>query len=153
TLRFKTLSSMSGTTTAYTLNGGTISIDFGVSLASGRTFVLNNVAGNQIEATPGNTVIINGVVSGAGGFTKVGTGLLSLAGTNTYSGATAVTAGTLQIAADASLGTAPSSATVNQLVINGGTLATTTGTSFAVNATRGIGLGAGANVINVNGQG
>lgn len=39
---------------------------------------------------------MDGVISGAGGLTKVGQGILNLAGTNSYTGPTYVTAGTLQ---------------------------------------------------------
>lgn len=40
---------------------------------------------------------VDGIISGTGGLTKVGTGTLTLAGTNTYSGATTISAGTLAI--------------------------------------------------------
>lgn len=49
-----------------------------------------------------NTVFA-GSISGAGGLTKVGGGLMTLTGTNTYTGNTAVGAGTLQIAGPSAL--------------------------------------------------
>ena len=50
---------------------------------------------------------------------------LTLAGANAYTGATAVNGGTLSISADNNLGTAPATATPNQLTFDGGTLQTT----------------------------
>lgn len=40
---------------------------------------------------------VDGIISGTGGLTKVGTGTLTLAGTNAYTGATTISAGTLAI--------------------------------------------------------
>lgn len=46
----------------------------------------------------------SGVFAGSGGLTKAGAGTLSLSGNNTYSGATIIETGTLQLGADHSLG-------------------------------------------------
>lgn len=40
---------------------------------------------------------IDGIISGTGGLTKIGTGTLTMTGTNTYAGATTISAGTLAI--------------------------------------------------------
>ena len=45
-----------------------------------------------------------GVISGSGGLTKIGSGLLILTGSNTYSGGTSINAGTLQIGAGGATG-------------------------------------------------
>ena len=49
--------------------------------------------------------------------TKTGTGTLTLSGVNTFSGATTINGGTISIAADTGLGTAPGSATPGQLTL------------------------------------
>lgn len=62
----------------------------------------------------GNTVI-SGILSGPGGLTKTGTGMLTLSGDNTHGGDTTLTAGTLTIGHDNALGT-------GSIQLNGGTL-------------------------------
>ena len=71
-----------------------------------------------------------------------------MSGTNTYSGSTTISAGTLSISADANLGTAPGAATAGHLTLNGGTLNTTS--TFTLNANRGIDLGASHGTINTD---
>ena len=56
--------------------------------------------GSGIDAT------INSIIAGSVGLTKTGAGTLTLGGTNTYTGTTAVNAGILSISADSGLGTA-----------------------------------------------
>src|SRR4051812_49371976 len=140
-----------------TLNGGTLLTSAGTSSLAGAltqtaASAINtngtqltvsgavNTAGLGITAGGTGSTILSGVVSGTGTLTKQGTGTLTLSGNNTYTGATTISSGTVSINADNRLGTAPGAATANQLVLNGGTLATTA--TFTLSANRGVTLGA-----------
>ena len=101
------------------------------------TLTVNNAAANTISA----------LIGGALALTKTGAGTLTLGHTNTYTGATVVSAGALSIPADADLGTVPGSATPSSLTLNGGTLITTA--TFTLNANRGISIGASGGIIDV----
>lgn len=94
-------STFSGTTgiSAGTLqvgNGGTtgsISGSSAVSVSSGAVLAFNRA----------DAVVYGGTVSGAGGFTKAGAGMLTLTAAQAYTGDTVVAAGTLKLGADGSL--------------------------------------------------
>ncbi len=95
----------------------------------------------------GNVTKTAGAISGTGSLTKTGSGTLTLSAANTYTGATTISAGTISIAADAGLGTAPASATPGHLAISSGTLRATA--SFTLNANRGIALNTGGATFDV----
>ena len=86
-----------------TLNGG------GLQWASGSTTDISSrlaslgVSGATFD-THGNNVTFASALSGSGAFTKAGSGTLTLNAANTYTGATLISAGTLQIGAAASFG-------------------------------------------------
>ena len=88
---------------------------------------------------------VKGIISDASAslllsLTKAGAGNWTLSGANTYSGGTTISGGTLKIIGDGNLGTAPSSPTAGNLVINNATLEITS--PMTLNANRGIALGA-----------
>ena len=76
-----------GTLEALVAGGGIISSKPITLTAGGGTFL----------ADTGTASSLSGVISGAGAFTKNGSGTLGLLGTNTYTGGTTISAGILQI--------------------------------------------------------
>ena len=102
-------------------------INFDMILNGTRTF--NVAAGN---------LFLNGNVSGSGGMTQSGTNILLLAGTNSYQGATTVSAGTIRLLSDNALGTADAGTTVAngyRLELGGGV--TVTGEVVTINGNGG----------------
>ncbi|PQA71538.1 autotransporter-associated beta strand repeat-containing protein, partial [Brucella oryzae] len=63
-------------------------------------------AGAALAFNRSNSLTFGGVVSGAGRVVQAGSGTTVLTGTNSYSGGTAITAGTLSVGADNNLGAA-----------------------------------------------
>ena len=87
--------------TANVLTGAQISLD-AVDLGSNSLTIINS----------GNSEI-TGVLEGTGGLIKQGTGTLTLSGNNTFSGATRIDAGNLDISHDNALGTTAGSTSIN----------------------------------------
>jgi autotransporter-associated beta strand protein len=105
-----------GSTT--TIGGNHLS---GTSSFTGDISLAKSIVVQSLQATgSASRVNFTGVISGVGfGITKTGTGLVVLSGTNTYTGLTSVTTGTLQIGA----GGASGSIAGNADVADGTTLA------------------------------
>ena len=119
---------------------------------SGGTLMLSPAAGSAatVEIRDGaatlNTVLADsGTISS--GLRKIGPGTLVLAGPNTFTGATTISAGAVQISTDQNLGAAPGSATPGMLVLNGGTLRVTS--AMTLNPNRGVNLSPANGTIDV----
>ena len=124
---------------ALTFEGGTLETT--ASFSSSRAVILESEGGTF--DTEGSTLTLTGVVSGSGALTKTGDGTLVLGGTNTYSGGTALDAGTVRVSADANLGNASGA-----LTFDGGTLETTA--SFS--SSRAVTLEDGGGTIDTQGN-
>jgi fibronectin-binding autotransporter adhesin len=123
------LSGSLGGVSPVTVSGGTLALN----LAGGGVFA-NNVTNDSLVTTiASGTNVLTGVISGPGALTQNGAGLSVLTGANTYTGATAVLQGTLQIGN----GLSGSLAGVSPVTISGGTLALNLagGAVFANNVT------------------
>ncbi|WP_312364580.1 beta strand repeat-containing protein, partial [Ensifer sp.] len=111
-------------TSRVTINnaGADLSSNKDVTLAN--NFVMSRSVGASLSVSGAHDLTLTGIVSesGSGGgglLMKNGTGTLTLAGNNSYSGGTVVSGGRLQVSADRNLG-----ALSGGLTFNGGTLAT-----------------------------
>jgi autotransporter-associated beta strand protein len=106
------------------------------------------VAGITASNTAGNDYAIGGAsIGGPGGVTKSGTGVFTLNNSNTFTGKTSITGGTLAIAGASSLGAEPAAPTADAITIAGATLRATGPAAFSAN--RGVTLGTGGATINV----
>jgi fibronectin-binding autotransporter adhesin len=81
--------------------GATLQIGNGGGTGSLASNVTNN---GLFIINRSNAYTFNGVISGTGSFVQMGAGTTTLTATNTYSGGTTITAGTLAVSADANLG-------------------------------------------------
>ncbi|GMV63753.1 MAG: hypothetical protein AMXMBFR74_29200 [Parvibaculum sp.] len=102
---------------AYTVNGGTLDLnDFDLTATelsgTGGTVDLGTA---ELEVDQDGDSVFDGLIAGAGSLVKLGSGILSLTGANTYSGGTTLGEGTLRLEDDDAIGT-------GALTVTGGTL-------------------------------
>jgi autotransporter-associated beta strand protein len=101
-------------------------------LSGSGSLTLQDNAANPVALSVGNSgasTSFAGVLSGSGSLTKIGTGKLTLSGTNSYLGNTTINAGTLTLGTSGSIGSSP------LIDVN-------SGATFDVSAlTSGVGLG------------
>jgi fibronectin-binding autotransporter adhesin len=94
-------------------NGGTLRYGTGLTTdLSGRIADLEAGIVGAIDTNNNNVVFANGL-KGQGGLTKLGTGMLTLAGTNSFTGMTSVRSGTLQVGSAVTAGSLAGAASVD----------------------------------------
>lgn len=100
TLILSSISSGSGTA-AFNFGGGTLQAcgDFTTTMP----MTLTGIGGNANINTAGYAVTLSDQLSGTGGLNKMGTGTLTLSGTNIYTGPTTIAIGMLALGIDGSL--------------------------------------------------
>lgn len=150
------LSNVADGTTAWTVTSMTFSSGAGAfNISSGTgglklssTGIINNSTSLQTIAanialqgtaalnTASGDLALTGPISGAFGLTKSGTSALTLAGANTFTGTTTLSAGTLNLGSSTALGT-------GTLLLNAGTVAASGGAQTLTNA---VSLGGNATI-------
>jgi fibronectin-binding autotransporter adhesin len=147
-----TLTNDSNASTTTTISGGTLQIGNGSTtgvLGSGA--VTNN---GTLIFNRSNDLTVSNVISGTGSLQKLGSGVLTLSGTNSYTGSTTISAGTLSVATLADGGSnsniGASTNVAGNLVFDGGTLRYT---GAAVNTNRLFTISDNGGTIEANGTG
>lgn len=120
-----------------------------LTLASGITFKTDGVGTQKFSVDSSRSITVNSAIvngTSAGGFEKIGAGTLTLNGTNTYSGITMITNGTL------ALGSAGSIANSSAIVNNGTLDVSALSGGFSLGSSQTIsGSGSITGVMNVTG--
>ncbi|MCE9589610.1 MAG: autotransporter-associated beta strand repeat-containing protein, partial [Planctomycetes bacterium] len=136
-------------TNALIFAGGTLQATGVITSPSTRGVTMT---GTGIIDTNGNSMSIAGLIDGAGGLTKNGTGTLTLTNTNTFAGTVAINSGTLSVASIADGGAASGLGAGGTIGIgSAGTVGTLQYTGGSVATNRAVALGAAGGVIDGGG--
>ena len=146
---------LNSTSGSYSFNGNLTLNKGGIMLTSADTTLtgdsvviggglLSTGAGQDLVVVQNNTTVsmtINsGLSMGTMGLVKIGSGLLTLNGTASYTGRTAIYGGTLAITSASDLGTLPGSFVADQLVLGGGLKMSLPNGSLGLGANYGVTL-------------
>ena len=109
-------------TRTFNWNDGTIhnyDANTSLTIGAGPSLILSATGSHTFAIDAGQSATVNAVLSGSGGLNVAGPGLVILAASNTYTGPTAISGGTLQIDIGGTSGALSASSTI----ANNGTLA------------------------------
>ncbi len=117
-------------------NSGSLTFASGLTAATIAEFTgSQNLTLNNLAVTPAGVTLTTGgnnatwtyggMLSGLGGLTKAGSGTMTLTGNNSYSGATTVSAGELQLNAGGVINDSSVTVASGELLVSGGTLVAT----------------------------
>ena len=121
------------------INSGTYDVDASDTIQSlSGSGAVELASGITLTTGDSGDDTVSGVISGSAALIKVGSGTLTLSGSNTYSGSTTISAGTISISSSDNLGSTPGSADADNIIFNGGTL-NTSGT-FTLGTNKGLTL-------------
>ena len=136
-------------TNTISMSGGTLTSSVtSLDLTPNRA-IANGANGGTFTIPAGNTLIVSGVISGAGALLKNGGGILSLGGVNTYTGNTVLDGGTLAYTAAnpnvrvLTFGATVGSANTSTLDLTGGSVTATALTVQTTGAANSVVLPAG----------
>ncbi|MGA2258566.1 MAG: autotransporter-associated beta strand repeat-containing protein, partial [Thermoguttaceae bacterium] len=116
TLTFTANNTYTGSTT---ISGGTLQVGNGASGSDGSLSTSNIVDNAALAYNVFASQTAGYPISGSGSLSKLGTGTLTVSGSNTYAGGTAVNAGTLEATSAAAL---PGYATSGKVTVAGGSM-------------------------------
>jgi autotransporter-associated beta strand protein len=115
--------------TVQIFNGGTLTVTAGTSMLANKIVLSGSGSGgggSEVSLPQNQSLLLSGSLSGDGTLSKTGAGVLTLSGTNTFTGGALVREGTLEIVASSALGTG------RVELSTGGTLALTAGSAGTV---------------------
>lgn len=146
-------SALGAPTGPLTFNGGTLQLLDSFNLAATRPIILNGpspgLAGGGTIDTNGFQTTIAQSISGAGGLTKAGSGVLTLIAANSYAGGTTIAGGTLQLGNGGTTGSIVGNVTDNGiLAFNRSDVVTFSG---VISGAGGVAqIGTGTTILNAN---
>ena len=136
---------LQGSTLLYNDGGGTLDFDLSGAVTLGalegnKDLTLTNIVPGPVALTVGANgadTIYTGVLSGDGSLTKTGAGVMTLGAVHTYTGATAVNGGTLELPSGSITTTSANVGVGGQLLVTGGSL---TSSAFSTYQSGGVAI-------------
>ncbi len=110
-----TLTGSNGYSGTTTISAGTLQVGSGGTVGTLGTGNITN--SSALTFNRSDSITVSNVISGSGTLTKQGAGTLTLTGSNSYSGVTTISAGTLQVGAGSTAGTLGSGGVTDNAIL------------------------------------